>query len=163
ARDERAGAGRGRRRAARPGQEPSLLRVCGALPGTGLLGIRDAGRRPREANSAAADARAVPGLLRHHRARRRAGRARADRRAPPAPRRDAARGALPRLRSPGVSDPERPAPAMDPDALQRRLFAIARRIVQADGQPERGVMLIEDLHWIDAASEAFLEQIVEAH
>jgi class 3 adenylate cyclase/tetratricopeptide (TPR) repeat protein len=63
----------------------------------------------------------------------------------------------------GVSDPEHPAPPMDPEALQRRLFAVARRIVQADGQRELGVTLIEDLHWIDAASEAFLEQIVEAN
>jgi class 3 adenylate cyclase/tetratricopeptide (TPR) repeat protein len=63
----------------------------------------------------------------------------------------------------GVSDPEHPAPPMDPEALQRRLFAVARHIVQADGQRELGVTLIEDLHWIDAASEAFLEQIVEAN
>src|SRR5262245_5981179 len=63
----------------------------------------------------------------------------------------------------GVSDPEHPTPPMDPEALQRRLFAIARRIVQADGQRELGVTVIEDLHWIDAASEAFLEQIVEAN
>ena len=63
----------------------------------------------------------------------------------------------------GVSDPEHPAPPMDPEALQRRLFAVARRIVQADGQREPSVLLIEDLHWIDAASEAFLEQIVEAN
>jgi class 3 adenylate cyclase/tetratricopeptide (TPR) repeat protein len=62
----------------------------------------------------------------------------------------------------GVSDPEHPAQPMDPEALQRRLFAIVRRIVQADGQREANVMLIEDLHWVDAASEAFLEQIVEA-
>src|SRR5262249_27589519 len=63
----------------------------------------------------------------------------------------------------GVSDPERPAPPMDPEARQRRLFAVARRVVQADGRREPGVTLIEDLHWIDAASEAFLEQIVDAN
>src|SRR5262245_14358535 len=63
----------------------------------------------------------------------------------------------------GVSDPEHPTPPMDPEALQRRLFAVARRIVQADGQRELGVTVIEDLHWVDAASEAFLEQIVEAN
>jgi adenylate cyclase len=63
----------------------------------------------------------------------------------------------------GVSDPERPGPPMDPEVLQRRLFAVARRIVELDGQRELGVTLIEDLQWIDAASEAFLEQIVEAN
>src|SRR5262245_46492395 len=52
----------------------------------------------------------------------------------------------------GVSDPEHPAPPMDPEALQRRLFALARRIVQADAQREPGVLLVEDLHWIDGAS-----------
>jgi class 3 adenylate cyclase/tetratricopeptide (TPR) repeat protein len=63
----------------------------------------------------------------------------------------------------GVSDPEHLAPSIDPEALQRRLFAIARRIVQADGRREASLTLMEDLHWIDAASEAFLEQIVEAN
>ena len=63
----------------------------------------------------------------------------------------------------GVPDPERPALRMDPDARQRVLFAILRRIVQ---QGERGgtpyVTFIEDLHWMDAASEAFLAEWVEA-
>jgi predicted ATPase len=61
-----------------------------------------------------------------------------------------------------VPDPARPAPPLDPEALQRRLFAIVRRTVQADQQQEPGVTFIEDFHWIDAASEAFLEQIIEA-
>src|SRR5262249_34779720 len=34
----------------------------------------------------------------------------------------------------GVSDPEHPAPTMDPEALQRRLFAVPRRIVHAAAQ-----------------------------
>jgi adenylate cyclase len=44
----------------------------------------------------------------------------------------------------GVPDPERPAPQMDPDA------------------GEAIVTLVEDLHWIDRGSEAFLEQWVDA-
>jgi class 3 adenylate cyclase len=65
----------------------------------------------------------------------------------------------------GVPDPERPAPAMDPDAKRRQAFSVLRRIVQG-ADPRAGarnfVTVIEDLHWIDPASEAFLEQWVDA-
>ncbi len=62
----------------------------------------------------------------------------------------------------GVPDPERPAPRVDADSRQRQLFAVLRRLVRegAAGQPT--VTLIEDLHWIDPASDAFLAQWVEA-
>jgi class 3 adenylate cyclase len=63
----------------------------------------------------------------------------------------------------GVPDPERPAPRMDPDARQRLLFAVVRNLVQRDDSSGRQyVTLIEDLHWIDAASEAFLAEWVDA-
>ena len=62
----------------------------------------------------------------------------------------------------GIPDPERPGPRLDPDERQRRLFAILRRIVRARSEREPVVMLIEDLHWIDAASEMFLERLVES-
>jgi class 3 adenylate cyclase len=62
----------------------------------------------------------------------------------------------------GVADPERPAPPMDPEARQRQLFAVLRRLVQRDDAEGPAVTLIEDLHWIDAGSEAYLEQWVEA-
>ncbi len=65
----------------------------------------------------------------------------------------------------GVSDPERPLPHMEPEAKQRMLFGVMRRISQ--GADPRGgarsyITLFEDLHWFDAASEVFLEQLVEA-
>jgi class 3 adenylate cyclase/tetratricopeptide (TPR) repeat protein len=60
----------------------------------------------------------------------------------------------------GVPDPERQPPRMDPEARQRALFGIVRRIVQAGSAREPGVILIEDLHWIDGGSEAFLESLV---
>ena len=60
----------------------------------------------------------------------------------------------------GVPNPERPAPRMDPEARQRQLFDILRRLVRA-GQGDT-VTLIEDLHWMDRASEAFLGHWVEA-
>ena len=59
-----------------------------------------------------------------------------------------------------VPDPNNPAPSMDPNARQRQLFNVMRRVV------ERGegatINLIEDLHWIDAGSEAWIEQMVDA-
>jgi class 3 adenylate cyclase/tetratricopeptide (TPR) repeat protein len=65
----------------------------------------------------------------------------------------------------GVPDPDRPLPRMDPEARQRQLFAVLRRLVQ--GADPRGgarsfATLIEDLHWMDAGSEVFLEQWVDA-
>jgi class 3 adenylate cyclase len=62
----------------------------------------------------------------------------------------------------GVSDPERPTPAMDPEARQRQLFAAMRRLTHAQSRREPTVSLIEDLHWIDGGTEAFLENLVEA-
>ena len=62
-------------------------------------------------------------------------------------------------------DLEHPAPRMDPDAKQRALFSVLRRIVQgADPRASAAnfATLIEDLHWLDAGSEAFLEQWVDA-
>ena len=61
-----------------------------------------------------------------------------------------------------VPDPERPAPAMDPDARQRQLFAFVRQLIEARSRQEPAVMLVDDLHWIDAGSEAFVAQVVEA-
>jgi class 3 adenylate cyclase len=62
----------------------------------------------------------------------------------------------------GVPDPERPLPRMDPEARQRQLFAVVRRAVQARSHRETAVTVIEDLHWIDGASEGFVETLVEA-
>jgi class 3 adenylate cyclase/tetratricopeptide (TPR) repeat protein len=65
----------------------------------------------------------------------------------------------------GVPDPERPPPPMDPEAKQRQAFSVLRRIVQG-ADPRVGarnfVTVIEDMHWVDAASEAFIEQWVDA-
>ena len=63
----------------------------------------------------------------------------------------------------GVPDPNSPAPRMDPEARQRQLFSVLRRSVQRDNTEGTIVTLIEDLHWLDSASEAWLEQWVDAH
>jgi len=62
----------------------------------------------------------------------------------------------------GAPDPENPAPRMDPEARQRQLFGVLRRLSQRDTTRGSIVFLIEDLHWIDGASEAWLEQWVDA-
>src|SRR5262245_37933608 len=51
---------------------------------------------------------------------------------------------------------------MDPDARRRQLFATVKRVVQARSRREPAVVLLEDLHWFDPGSEAFLEVFVEA-
>jgi class 3 adenylate cyclase len=62
----------------------------------------------------------------------------------------------------GVADPERPAPRMDPEARERQLSGILRRLVQSGRRESPIVTLIEDLHWIDGGSEAWLAEWVEA-
>jgi hypothetical protein len=62
----------------------------------------------------------------------------------------------------GVPDPELPAPRMDPEARQRQIFDVFRRVIQARGQRETSVTLLEDLHWFDAGSEAFLEPLLDS-
>jgi adenylate cyclase len=60
----------------------------------------------------------------------------------------------------GVPDPDRPAPYIDPELKQRQLFGVLRKLVQHGA--EDTVALIEDLHWIDGASAAWLDEWVEA-
>ncbi len=61
-----------------------------------------------------------------------------------------------------VPDPHRPAPRMDPDARQRTLLEMVKRLVHASSQREPGINLLEDAHWIDPGTEIFLTQLVEA-
>src|SRR5262249_2252952 len=61
----------------------------------------------------------------------------------------------------GVPDPERPAPTLGPEARQRRLFEVIRRLARARSAREPAVYLFEHLHWFDRASEEFIENLVE--
>ncbi|HEX6652032.1 MAG TPA: adenylate/guanylate cyclase domain-containing protein [Thermoleophilaceae bacterium] len=61
-----------------------------------------------------------------------------------------------------VPDPERPPERMDPDARQRALLGLFKRLTRAQGAREPSIMVVEDLHWLDAASELFLANHVEA-
>jgi hypothetical protein len=50
---------------------------------------------------------------------------------------------------------------MDPEAKQRQILGVLRRIVQQSNARNLAVLL-EDLHWLDPSSENFLEHWVEA-
>jgi class 3 adenylate cyclase/tetratricopeptide (TPR) repeat protein len=57
----------------------------------------------------------------------------------------------------GVPDPERPVPRMDPEARERQLFAIGRRLTQARSRREPALFVLDDLNWFDDASAVLLE------
>jgi class 3 adenylate cyclase/tetratricopeptide (TPR) repeat protein len=63
----------------------------------------------------------------------------------------------------GVPDPAHPSPALDPEQRQKRIQGVVKRILH---DPTYGggtrVILLEDLHWFDGASDAFLETFVES-
>ena len=61
----------------------------------------------------------------------------------------------------GVTDPERPAPRMDPEARERRLFALLRDVIQLQTERQPLILLIDDLHWIDRASDGWVAQLAE--
>ena len=61
----------------------------------------------------------------------------------------------------GVADPDDPAPTQDAETRQRQLFAIVRGVTQARADRETTVLLLEDLHWFDGGSEAFLEPLLD--
>jgi tetratricopeptide (TPR) repeat protein len=62
----------------------------------------------------------------------------------------------------GVPDPARPAPQLSAEARQRALREIVCRLVSAPNRHEPVVLLIEDLHWIDAGSAAMLGELFAA-
>jgi class 3 adenylate cyclase len=58
----------------------------------------------------------------------------------------------------GIADPAVASPAITPDARRRRLAALVNAAALARTRPM--VYVIEDVHWIDEASEAMLAQFV---
>jgi adenylate cyclase len=62
----------------------------------------------------------------------------------------------------GVADPAAPAPQMEAEARQRQLLGVARRLFQRAPAERPAVLLIEDLHWLDGASEVWLRDWVDA-
>ena len=62
----------------------------------------------------------------------------------------------------GLSDPSSPTPRLDPAVRKVRLIELARSIVRSGPREQPVVVLVEDLHWIDAASTEFIEAMVDA-
>ena len=62
----------------------------------------------------------------------------------------------------GLADPARPAPKLDPRALKMQLLDLVRTLARSGPRDAVTVVLIEDLHWIDAASEEFVEALADA-
>jgi len=56
----------------------------------------------------------------------------------------------------GVSDPNTPINRMDPQIRRRRTFDAILRLVLRETQKQPVLMLIEDLHWLDDETQAFL-------
>ena len=51
---------------------------------------------------------------------------------------------------------------LDADARQRQLFGVLRRLMQRSSVEQPAVFLIEDLHWLDSGSEAWVAEWVDA-
>lgn len=54
----------------------------------------------------------------------------------------------------GIADPDVPLPQMDPDARRRRLTALVKAYALSQTRP--ALLIVEDVHWIDAVSESML-------
>lgn len=62
----------------------------------------------------------------------------------------------------GIAEPGRPSPKLDPAIRKGRLLQLVRSIVQSNQRRLTVVILVEDLHGIDAASEEFIDAMVDA-
>jgi class 3 adenylate cyclase/tetratricopeptide (TPR) repeat protein len=62
-----------------------------------------------------------------------------------------------------VPDPARPPPRMTGEVRMRRNLEILRRVTRRRSQREPLVLLLEDLHWFDTHSEAFLAELIPSY
>lgn len=61
----------------------------------------------------------------------------------------------------GVADPDSPPLNIEADARQRQLFSFIRQLLYVRSEKEPAVIYIDDLHWIDSVSDAFIAQLIE--
>jgi class 3 adenylate cyclase/tetratricopeptide (TPR) repeat protein len=62
----------------------------------------------------------------------------------------------------GLVDPAQSAAQLDPAMRKKRLVELLRLFVRSGQQVRPALILIEDLHWIDAASEEFIDVMADA-
>src|SRR5207245_11757397 len=62
----------------------------------------------------------------------------------------------------GFPDPDLPHPQLDPEARLDKLYALLAQLIRARSDRGAALVLLEDLQWFDAGSEAFLAHLVEA-
>jgi len=62
----------------------------------------------------------------------------------------------------GLADPDAPLERIDPEARRRRLLALLGGLVEARADREPGVLVVEDLHWLDPASGVFIARVASA-
>jgi class 3 adenylate cyclase/tetratricopeptide (TPR) repeat protein len=62
----------------------------------------------------------------------------------------------------GLGDPHQPAPKLDPKARKTQLLDFVRTLPRSGPQDTSTVVIVEDLHWIDSASEEFVEAMADA-
>src|SRR5499425_1409822 len=61
----------------------------------------------------------------------------------------------------GVPDPANPSPTIDPEQRQRRIHGVLKQVLHDPAYRGLRVILLEDLHWFDGASDAYLETTVD--
>jgi class 3 adenylate cyclase/tetratricopeptide (TPR) repeat protein len=61
----------------------------------------------------------------------------------------------------GIREEDDPLAELSAQALQARTFAVLRQVILSSGRGRLVILQIEDLHWIDQASEEFLAYLVE--
>jgi class 3 adenylate cyclase/tetratricopeptide (TPR) repeat protein len=62
----------------------------------------------------------------------------------------------------GLADPQQAAVKLDPKSRKAQLLDFVQALVRSGSRDTPTVVLIEDLHWIDAASEEFVEALADA-
>ena len=62
----------------------------------------------------------------------------------------------------GITDPARPIDMMDPQIRRGRIFKAIERLVLRESVNQPVLMVMEDLHWIDAETQGFLTQFSRA-
>jgi adenylate cyclase len=59
-----------------------------------------------------------------------------------------------------VPDEDQPGPRLSPEVRLERIFALLRRLTQRRSERDLVILLLEDLHWFDAASLSFVERLI---